>query len=170
MMLSYSIKFLASETSFDVKDLQKFLTTNALTHWKSMEDDKVGINDCINWYLRKVDCLMEQKLHTMPVDRLLEGYKKGFGIICQCCNCEVSPSQFEAHAGWASRQKPYAYIYTSNGVSLHELAISLSKGCYSSEDNDNTCIICADGGDLLFCDGCQRAFHRGSITRFKIFC
>ncbi|KAE8692514.1 Acyl-CoA N-acyltransferase with RING/FYVE/PHD-type zinc finger domain isoform 2 [Hibiscus syriacus] len=93
--------------------------------------------------------------------RLLEGYKKGFGIICRCCNCEVSPSQFEAHAGWASRRKPYAHIYTSNGASLHELAISLSEGRrYSSKDNDNTCIICADGGDLLLCDGCQRAFHK----------
>ncbi|XVE61612.1 hypothetical protein DITRI_Ditri06bG0054300 [Diplodiscus trichospermus] len=93
--------------------------------------------------------------------RLLEGYKKGFGIICRCCNCEVSPSQFEAHAGWASRRKPYAYIYTSNGVSLHELAISLSKGRrHSSKDNDDACIICADGGDLLLCDGCPRAFHK----------
>ncbi|KAG4215967.1 hypothetical protein ERO13_A01G212100v2 [Gossypium hirsutum] len=93
--------------------------------------------------------------------RLLEGYKKGFGIICRCCNCEVSPSQFEAHAGWASRRKPYAHIYTSNGVSLHELAISLSKGrLYSAKDNDVACIICADGGNLLLCDGCPRAFHK----------
>ncbi|XP_022742168.1 uncharacterized protein LOC111293619 isoform X2 [Durio zibethinus] len=93
--------------------------------------------------------------------RLLEGYKKGYGIICRCCNCEVSPSQFEAHAGRASRRKPYAYIYTSNGVSLHELAISLSKGRrYSAKDNDDACIICADGGNLLLCDGCPRAFHK----------
>ncbi|KAL5743057.1 hypothetical protein ACOSP7_029789 [Xanthoceras sorbifolium] len=47
--------------------------------------------------------------------KLLEGYKNGSGIICRCCNCEVSPSQFEAHA---------------------------------------------DGGNLLLCDGCPRAFHK----------
>ncbi|GAV58912.1 PHD domain-containing protein [Cephalotus follicularis] len=94
--------------------------------------------------------------------QLLEGYKMGLGIFCRCCNCEVSPSQFEAHAGWASRRKPYAYIYTSNGVSLHELALSLSKGQkYSAKDNnDDLCIICADGGNLLRCDGCPRAFHK----------
>ncbi|XP_062117407.1 uncharacterized protein LOC133831216 [Humulus lupulus] len=93
--------------------------------------------------------------------KLLVGYKKGFGIFCRCCNSVVSPSQFEAHAGWASRRKPYAYIYTSNGVSLHELAVSLSRGRkYSAKDNDDLCIICADGGNLLLCDGCPRAFHK----------
>ncbi|XP_022944249.1 uncharacterized protein LOC111448757 [Cucurbita moschata] len=96
--------------------------------------------------------------------KLLVGYKKGFGIFCSCCNSEVSPSQFEAHAGWASRRKPYLHIYTSNGVSLHELSISLSKGRkFSSNDNDDLCSICADGGDLLCCDGCPRAFHRDCV-------
>ncbi|KAH9734587.1 PHD-type domain-containing protein [Citrus sinensis] len=93
--------------------------------------------------------------------KLLEGYKNGLGIICHCCNSEVSPSQFEAHAGWSSRRKPYAHIYTSNGVSLHQLAISLSKGRqYPGKDNDDLCTICADGGNLLPCDGCPRAFHK----------
>ncbi|XP_041998297.1 uncharacterized protein LOC121748123 isoform X3 [Salvia splendens] len=93
--------------------------------------------------------------------KLRDGYKMGPGIICRCCSTLVSPSQFEAHAGWASRQKPYMYIYTSNGVSLHEFAVSLLKGrkC-SSKDNDYLCIICADGGKLVLCDGCPRAFHK----------
>ncbi|KAI4322336.1 hypothetical protein L6164_022041 [Bauhinia variegata] len=92
--------------------------------------------------------------------KLLVGYKKGFGIICSCCNSEVSPSLFEAHAGWASRRKPYLHIYTSNGVSLHELSISLSRGRrFSANENDDLCSICSDGGDLLCCDGCPRAFH-----------
>ncbi|KAL1549377.1 hypothetical protein AAHA92_17491 [Salvia divinorum] len=93
--------------------------------------------------------------------KLRDGYKMGSGIICRCCSTLVSPSQFEAHAGWASRRKPYMYIYTSNGVSLHEFAVSLLKGrkC-SSKDNDDLCIICADGGKLVLCDGCPRAFHK----------
>ncbi|KAI3472018.1 hypothetical protein Pfo_028706 [Paulownia fortunei] len=108
--------------------------------------------------------------------KLRDGYKMGSGIICRCCSTLVSPSQFEAHAGWASRRKPYMYIYTSNGVSLHEFAVSLLKGrkC-SSKDNDDLCIICADGGKLVLCDGCPRAFHKecaslSSIPRGKWFC
>lgn len=97
--------------------------------------------------------------------KLLVGYKKGFGILCTCCNSEVSPSQFEAHAGWASRRKPYLHIYTSNGVSLHELSVSLSRGRkFSANENDDLCTICADGGDLLCCDRCPRAFHSDCIT------
>lgn len=88
----------------------------------------------------------------------------------------LSPSQFEAHAGWASRKKPYGYIYTSNGVSLHEFAISLLKGRKSSvKDSDDLCIICADGGKLVLCDGCPRAFHKecaslSTIPRGKWYC
>ncbi|PKA46630.1 chromodomain-helicase-DNA-binding protein 4 [Apostasia shenzhenica] len=93
--------------------------------------------------------------------RLLEGYIKDSGIFCRCCNSVVSPSQFEAHAGQASRRKPYSYIYTSNGVSLHELSVSLSKGRkLLPNENDDLCGICADGGDLLLCDLCPRAFHK----------
>ncbi|CAI0469317.1 unnamed protein product [Linum tenue] len=101
--------------------------------------------------------------------KLLAGYKRGFGILCQCCNTEVSPSLFESHAGWAARKKPYAYIYTSNGVSLHELAISLSmRRKYSAKDNDDLCIICADGGNLVLCDGCPRAFHKNCASLSNI--
>ncbi|RHN75371.1 putative histone acetyltransferase chromatin regulator PHD family [Medicago truncatula] len=92
--------------------------------------------------------------------KLLVGYKKGYGIFCSCCSTEVSASTFEAHAGWSSRRKPYLHIYTSNGVSLHELSLSLSKDRrFSASDNDDLCSICQDGGDLLCCDGCPRAFH-----------
>uniref|UniRef100_A0A1J3CMF9 Chromodomain-helicase-DNA-binding protein 4 n=1 Tax=Noccaea caerulescens TaxID=107243 RepID=A0A1J3CMF9_NOCCA len=92
--------------------------------------------------------------------KLLGGYKMGAGIYCYCCKSEVSPSLFEAHAGWASRRKPYFYIYTSNGVSLHEWAITFSQGRkYSANENDNLCVICADGGNLMLCDSCPRAFH-----------
>lgn len=109
--------------------------------------------------------------------KLLEGYKTETGIYCLCCNSDVSPSQFEAHAGWASRRKPYNYIYTSNGVSLHEYAVALmlKRTKNSKGENDNLCIICADGGNILLCDGCPRSFHREcaslkTVPRGKWYC
>ncbi|KAI4383773.1 hypothetical protein MLD38_009573 [Melastoma candidum] len=92
--------------------------------------------------------------------KMLVGYKKGSGIVCSCCDSEVSPSQFEAHAGWASRRKPYLHIYTSNGVSLHELSMNLNKRRkFSNSENDDVCSGCMNGGDLLCCDTCPKAHN-----------
>ncbi|KAL0390586.1 UNVERIFIED_CONTAM: Increased DNA methylation 1 [Sesamum calycinum] len=98
--------------------------------------------------------------YVMRGEKKLEGYKKDGGIFCPCCKQVVSPSQFEAHAGYASRRKPYMSIYTSNGVSLHQLSLELSKIRRSStEEHDDLCSICEDGGDLLCCANCPRGFH-----------
>ncbi|XP_076940347.1 uncharacterized protein LOC143609488 [Bidens hawaiensis] len=110
--------------------------------------------------------------------KLLDGYKWNNGIVCSCCKTEISASQFEAHAGWASRKKPYENIYISNGVSLHEYAVSMKmneKGKNSVKYNDDLCRVCWDGGDLLLCDGCPRSFHQecageSSIPRGKWYC
>ncbi|KAK8695695.1 hypothetical protein V6N13_000846 [Hibiscus sabdariffa] len=97
--------------------------------------------------------------------KMLVGYKRGFGILCTCCNSEVSPSQFEGHAGWATRRKPFQHIYTSNGVSLHELSISLLKGRkFSTNESDDLCSICLGGGNLFCCNTCPRAFHTECVS------
>ncbi|POO02411.1 Autoimmune regulator [Trema orientale] len=96
--------------------------------------------------------------------RILGGYKQGNGIVCNCCNKEVSPSQFEAHAGMAARRQPYRHIYTSNGLTLHDIAISLANGQnLTTGDSDDMCAVCGDGGDLIFCHGCPRAFHAACL-------
>ncbi|KAG6778304.1 hypothetical protein POTOM_018162 [Populus tomentosa] len=57
-----------------------------------------------------------------------------------------------------------------------ESPISLSKGRrHSIKENDDLCQICRDGGKLLCCDVCPRAFHQEclslpSIPRGKWYC
>ncbi|KAK6942933.1 Tify domain binding domain [Dillenia turbinata] len=93
--------------------------------------------------------------------RVLSGCKMGSGILCACCNTEISPSQFEAHAGWSTRRQPYRHIYASNGLTLHDIAISLANGQnLTSGDSDDMCAVCGDGGNLILCSGCPQAFHQ----------
>ncbi|KAK9068449.1 hypothetical protein SSX86_012563 [Deinandra increscens subsp. villosa] len=108
----------------------------------------------------------------------LDGYKLGQGIFCYCCKTVISASLFEAHAGFVSHKKPYGNIYISNGMSLHEYAVSLKKTenrrC-PLKFNDDLCRVCRDGGDLLLCDGCPRSFHQecvgeSSIPHGKWYC
>lgn len=92
--------------------------------------------------------------------RILGGYKQGNGIVCCCCHTEISPSQFEAHAGWSVRRQPYRNIYTSCGLTLHDIALSLASGQQvATGSSDDMCAVCGDGGDLIICDGCPRSFH-----------
>ncbi|KAI3447667.1 hypothetical protein Pfo_004332 [Paulownia fortunei] len=96
--------------------------------------------------------------------RILGGYKQGNGIVCSCCNSEISPSQFEAHAGWAAKRQPYRHIYTSNGLTLHDIALMLANGQnLASSGSDDMCAVCGDGGELIICNGCPRAFHAACL-------
>ncbi|KAL8125871.1 hypothetical protein AgCh_013249 [Apium graveolens] len=98
---------------------------------------------------------------------ILEGYKQGNGIVCSHCDTEISPSQFEAHAGWAAKRQPYRHICTTDGYTLHEIAMLLSKGqsiqSIASSNSDDMCAVCGDGGELIVCDGCPRAFHAACL-------
>ncbi|XP_010517021.2 PREDICTED: uncharacterized protein LOC104792538 [Camelina sativa] len=102
--------------------------------------------------------------YYVKTQKLLQGYKQGNGILCSCCSREISPSQFESHAGMAARRQPYRHIYISSGLSLHDIAMSLANGhIITTGDSDDMCSICGDGGDLLLCAGCPQAFHTACL-------
>ncbi|XP_022767502.1 uncharacterized protein LOC111311919 isoform X2 [Durio zibethinus] len=104
-------------------------------------------------------------VYFIKEQKLLEGYKQGNGIVCSCCERELSPSQFEAHAGMAARRQPYRHIYTSNGLTLHDIALSLANGQrVTTGFSDDMCAICGDAGDLLLCHECPQAFHPACLN------
>ncbi|XP_076896630.1 uncharacterized protein LOC143549621 [Bidens hawaiensis] len=92
--------------------------------------------------------------------KILDGYKQGNGIVCGHCDTEISPSQFEAHAGWAAKRQPYRHICIPNGLALHDIAMLLANGqSITTSNSDDMCAVCGDRGELVICDGCPRAFH-----------
>ncbi|VFQ85155.1 unnamed protein product [Cuscuta campestris] len=96
--------------------------------------------------------------------KILGGYKHGNGILCSCCHTEISPSQFEAHAGWAAKRQPYRHIFTSNGLTLHDIALMLASGqSVATNSSNDMCSVCGDRGELIMCDGCPQAFHAACL-------
>ncbi|KAI3809426.1 hypothetical protein L1987_25398 [Smallanthus sonchifolius] len=96
--------------------------------------------------------------------KILDGYKQGNGIVCSHCDTEISPSQFEAHAGWAAKRQPYRHIYIPNGLTLHDIAMLLANGqSITTSNSDDMCAVCGDRGELVICDGCPRAFHAACL-------
>lgn len=123
------------------------------------------------WFLHQQTCLM----HAVIL------YSK-----------QISPSQFESHAGWAAKRQPwvtfktrkfityiltiqmskcklflfhsYRNIYTSSGLTLHDIALMLANGQHlPSSASDDMCAVCGDGGELIICNGCPRVFHAGKL-------
>ncbi|RZC78554.1 hypothetical protein C5167_002763 [Papaver somniferum] len=94
------------------------------------------------------------------------------GIWCNCCRMVLSLSKFEVHAG-SNLRRPWTNIRLISGKSLmqcHSEAWEKEKrhrkfgfqvvGIGDADPSDDTCGICADGGNLLCCDGCPSTFHQ----------
>ncbi|XP_031475010.1 uncharacterized protein LOC116247154 [Nymphaea colorata] len=102
---------------------------------------------------------------------LMEGHITRDGILCTCCGKTLSVAKFEIHAG-SKLCQPYQNIFVESGMSLLECQLqawnaqeeSERSGMYiiqtdESDQNDDTCGICGDGGNLMCCDSCPSTFH-----------
>ena len=107
-------------------------------------------------------------------DLLLQGVLTGDGIWCACCNKIITVSEFQLHAG-DEPNRPYHRIFVAEtGVSLlacqaeawNKQAIPEKQGFHLIEPkedvldtNDDACVVCADGGNLICCDKCPSTYH-----------
>ncbi|KAK7346760.1 hypothetical protein VNO80_21283 [Phaseolus coccineus] len=133
-------------------------------------------NTCILWLIDsriiKKDERVSYKSATMK--KALAGRITRGGILCSCCQEEISMWTFEKHAGSDLRQ-PYKHIY------IHRKQKSLRKCLIEAwqhareqkrrhmflyvpketdaDQNDDVCAVCGDGGDLICCDKCPSTYH-----------
>ncbi|KAK9275952.1 hypothetical protein L1049_023227 [Liquidambar formosana] len=76
---------------------------------------------------------------------LKNGRIRRTGILCSCCNEEMTAWELEYHAGCSNRRKPYENIFvTRTGV---------------GDQHDDACVVCSDGGQLICCDRCPSTYH-----------
>ncbi|KAK4834670.1 hypothetical protein QYF36_026574 [Acer negundo] len=110
---------------------------------------------------------------------LAEGCITHDGIKCNCCNEVFQLSAFEVHAG-SKNHRPAANIFLEDGRSLvdcqrqvdrNNKMSSASKQSRDSrkrksvdrDESCDVCTVCYTGGELILCDRCPAAFHKGCL-------
>ncbi|KAJ1391718.1 Zinc finger, PHD-type [Sesbania bispinosa] len=98
------------------------------------------------------------------------------GILCSCCQKEMSVWAFERHAN-SDHRKPYERIYilqTQENLQDCLIAVWLhstererrEEFCFlpKEKQQDDPCSICANGGDIFHCEHCPSAFHASCMN------
>ncbi|KAJ8774414.1 hypothetical protein K2173_012720 [Erythroxylum novogranatense] len=136
----------------------------------------------ISWLIEKQLVIENERLHYVGVREGSEGGREVLkvgrarrnGVNCLCCLEVMTMREFVAHSG-VDCSWPYENIYVArtdesllrcmavawNGEEekelhqFHEFVPKIDAG----DKSDDTCLICADGGDLLCCDQCPSTYH-----------
>ncbi|KAB1216101.1 Chromodomain-helicase-DNA-binding protein 3 [Morella rubra] len=106
--------------------------------------------------------------------KLLRGFIRRAGILCACCMKEITVLEFEVHAK-SDQKRPYVNIFlvhkcyslleclleasTKDMKSKHSGFNRIDLEMTTVDKNDDVCMICADGGDLICCENCPSTFH-----------
>ncbi|KAG8386404.1 hypothetical protein BUALT_Bualt03G0145300 [Buddleja alternifolia] len=97
------------------------------------------------------------------------------GILCKCCNKELSISGFKSHAGFCLN-RPCMNLFMGSGKPLTLCQLEAWSAEYKArkvatptdlvndvDQNDDSCGRCGDVGELICCDSCPSAFHQACL-------
>ncbi|KAF5730712.1 hypothetical protein HS088_TW19G00307 [Tripterygium wilfordii] len=97
------------------------------------------------------------------------------GIICNCCSKAFTVSDFKSHAGF-TQSHPCLNLFMESGKPLPLCLLQAWSEEYKTrknglqilqdeenDQNDDSCGICGDGGELICCDNCPSAFHQACL-------
>ncbi|KAD1885338.1 hypothetical protein E3N88_42159 [Mikania micrantha] len=143
-----SIKSVTKRTSSQQEDLKKLTIKNHQLHWSVFQKGGLPDGTELTYFSRgkkQLDGYKWAKEYFVPVAKLLS---VPHSLKLMLVGPHTKNREFLLYS--------YGNIYISNGVSLHEYAVSLKKTENQRcpvKFNDDICRVCRDGGDLLLCDG-----------------
>ncbi|XP_068660695.1 uncharacterized protein [Aristolochia californica] len=109
-----------------------------------------------------------------------DGWVTKDGVLCRCCNKILSISEFKVHAGF-KMQRPCLNIFFESGKLFALCQFQAWSAEYKArkggphtqpqlavvddvDQNDDTCGLCGDGGELICCDNCPSTFHQACLS------
>uniref|UniRef100_A0A0E0KQU8 DNA 3'-5' helicase n=1 Tax=Oryza punctata TaxID=4537 RepID=A0A0E0KQU8_ORYPU len=97
------------------------------------------------------------------------------GIKCRCCDTVFTMSSFKWHAG-LRQEIPSLNLFLGSGKSYtlcqlqawsieHKARKERAKCTMplQADQNDDTCGLCGDGGELICCDNCPASYHQDCL-------
>ncbi|XP_028059046.1 increased DNA methylation 1-like [Camellia sinensis] len=123
----------------------------------------VSLNEVIQFRNTKDDAVVKDGLVTRD------------GILCKCCNKVLSVSEFKIHAGFKLNRpclnlvmesgKPFALCQFKAWSAEYTARKNATRPVLVEEidQNDDSCGLCGDGGELICCDNCPSTFHQACL-------
>uniref|UniRef100_A0ACD5UBI9 Uncharacterized protein n=1 Tax=Avena sativa TaxID=4498 RepID=A0ACD5UBI9_AVESA len=106
---------------------------------------------------------------------LKDGHITKHGIRCRCCDTIFTLSNFRCHAGLGQKisslnlflgyGKSYSLCQLQAWFIEHKARKERAKGTMSlqADENDDTCALCGDVGELICCDNCPASYHQACL-------
>ncbi|XP_015577926.2 increased DNA methylation 1 [Ricinus communis] len=106
-----------------------------------------------------------------------DGLIKKEGIMCKCCNMVLSVTNFKNHAGF-KQSRPCLNVFMKSGKPFTLCQLQAWSAEYKTrksrtikvvrtaddDENDDSCGLCGDGGELICCDNCPSTFHQACLS------
>ncbi|TQD73128.1 hypothetical protein C1H46_041331 [Malus baccata] len=148
-------------------------------HFKDGKWHSVGVKTVLSWLIDAgVISLDDVIQYRNPKDGgvLIDGLVTRDGIFCKCCSKVVSVSEFKSHGGF-KQNRPCLNLFMESGQSFTLCQLQAWSAEYKTrkkssqvmrddenDQNDDSCGICGDGGELICCDNCPSTFHQACLS------
>ncbi|KAI5333054.1 Hypothetical predicted protein [Prunus dulcis] len=148
-------------------------------HFKDGKWYSAGVRTVLSWLIDAgVISLDDVIQYRNPKDGavLKDGLVTRDGIFCKCCSKVITVSEFKTHSGF-KQNRPCLNLFMESGQPFTLCQLQAWSAEYKSrkrgtqvvradenDQNDDSCGLCGDGGELICCDNCPSTFHQACLS------
>lgn len=138
----------------------------------------LGVRTVLSWLINSgVICVNDVIQYRNPKNDAVvkDGLVTEDGILCRCCDKVLSITEFKSHAGFRQKRpclnlfmesgKPFTLCQLEAWSAEYKVRKSATRTVQVEDidENDDSCGLCGDGGELICCDNCPSTFHQACL-------